>query len=395
MARLDHVGLAAASVREVLDTFDRLLDQRPYKAETVAEQQVRTHFLDAGGPKLEVLEALDPDSPVGRFLDRSGEGVHHLAFEVQDLDATLERLRAAGFSVLQDAPQPGADDKQIAFVHPRDTHGVLVEFCETEPPDWSARRIERGDRSLGLFEHGAREQPTLLLIHGTAGSTRLDTAPLMRRLEPAFHLVGLDLSGHGASALPPDGRLTMERLVDDVAAALDAVDAPRAHLFGFSLGTAVALQFTHRAPSRVDRLGLVAPKVHWSREEVSTLQASLDPDALDDPSSARLRRLAAEHPAPEALLEALRAMVDTLPADGERLRTRLPEIEAPTLLAGFDADPLVSVADVQALHDALPAARLAILPGTQHSLSRGPLDVLAPLLRRHLAPARPPHESSR
>jgi len=384
MAHLDHVGLAADPVQEVLDTFDALLDLRPYKAETVSGQQVRTHFLDAGPAKLEVLESLDPDSAVGRFLDRHGEGVHHLAFEVQDLPSTLERLRDTGFTVLQDAPQPGADDKRIAFVHPRDTHGVLVEFCETRPPDWSPRRIDHDGRSLGLYERGHPDRPTLLLVHGSAGSTRLDSGPLMRRLEPAFHLVGLDLSGHGASSLPADGRLSMDRFVGDVGAALNAVDASPAHLFGFSLGTAVALQFALRHPSRVDRLALFAPKTRWSREEVSALQSSLHPVALHEQSPERAERLAAEHEALEALLSALRAFVESLPTDSEPLHTALPDVDAPTLVAGYDEDPRVSPEDVQATYEALPNGRLSILPGDRHSLTRGPLAVLSSLVRRHL-----------
>jgi methylmalonyl-CoA epimerase len=384
MADLDHVGWAASSVSELLDTLDRLLNIRPYKAETVSGQQVRTHFLDAGPTKLEVLESLDSDSAVGRFLDRHGEGVHHLAFEVQDLPSTLERLRAAGFTVLQDAPEPGADDKRIAFVHPRDTHGVLVEFCETRPPDWSPRRIDHEGRTLGFYERGDPERPTLLLVHGSAGSTRLDSGPLMRRLEPAVHLVGLDLSGHGASSLPADGRLTMDRLVGDVGAALNAVDASSAHLFGFSLGTGVALRFALRHPSRVDRLALLAPKTLWTREEASGLQSTLHPAALREQSPERADRLAAEHDDLEALLSALRALVESLPADSEPLHAALPDVDAPTLVAGYDADPLVAPEDVQATYEALPNARLTILPGDRHSLARGPLEVLSVLIRRHL-----------
>ena len=387
MASLEHVGLAVEDAEAVIDTLDRLLDLRPYKAETVAAQQVRTHFLDAGGAKLELLESLDDASPIRRFLDRRGEGVHHLAFEVEDLAAALDRVRDAGFTVLQDAPQPGADEKRIAFVHPGDAHGVLVEFCETRAPDWRPRRIEHRDGRLALYERGDPAAPSLLLLHGAAGSTRLETAPLMRRLEAEFHLVGLDLSGHGASPLPADERLSMDRFVADVRAALDAVEARTAHLFGFSLGSAVALRTAHRHPDRVDRLALCAPNTSWTREQTSLLQDRLTPATLRAEAPHRAERLEAEHEETlEALFAALRTLVEPLPSRSARLHDALPSVTAPTLVAGLDDDPMASLDAVRAVHRALPTARLAILPGRRHALSAGPVDLLAPLLRRHLRP---------
>jgi methylmalonyl-CoA epimerase len=384
VASLEHVGLAVEDVQAVIETLDRLLGRRPYKAETVAAQQVRTHFLDVGGTKLELLDSLGEGSPVHRFLERRGEGVHHLAFEVADLAATLEQVRDAGFTVLQDAPEPGADDKRIAFVHPRDTHGVLVEFCETQAPDWTPRRIERPDGPLALYERGDPNAPTLLLLHGAAGSTRLETAPLLRGLESRFHLLGLDLSGHGASPLPADGRLTMDRLVADVVAALDAVGVRSAHLFGFSLGSAVALRVAHRHPARVDRLALCAPNTSWTREQVSALQARLDPTALRAEAPDRAERLAAEHQDLEALLAALRAFVEPLPSQSARLHETLSTVTTPTLVAGLDDDPMAPLDAVRAVHRALHAARLAVLPGTRHALSAVPVDLLTALLHRHL-----------
>lgn len=397
MASLEHVGIAAEDVRAVLDDLERLLGLRPYKRETVESQRVRTHFLDAGGTKLELLEALDSDSPVRSFLDRRGEGVHHLAFEVDSLPDTLARLRDEGFTVLQDEPQPGADDKRIAFVHPTDTHGVLVEFCETQPPAWSPRRVDRGDRALAVYERGDRTRPSLLLLHGAAGSTLLESAALMRRLEPHYHLIGLDLSGHGASPLPADRRLTMDRLVGDVVAALDAVNAASAHLFGFSLGAAVALRAAHRHPERIDRLALFAPNTRWSAEQVATLQAHLTPSTIRKRAPRRAERLAEAHEEPEALLSALRRFVAPLPSNSRRLHASLSEIAAPTLVAGLDADPMAPLDALRAVHRALPDARLSILPGRQHQLRAAPLDLLAPLVRRHLGPdpEAGPHDSSR
>jgi len=97
MPRVEHIGIAVDDVDAVVETVRELLQMEPYKTETVSEQQVRTHFLDAGTTKLELLEALDENSPVQRYLDRRGEGLHHLAFEVPDLKATMHRLREAGF----------------------------------------------------------------------------------------------------------------------------------------------------------------------------------------------------------------------------------------------------------------------------------------------------------
>ena len=160
MPRVEHIGIAVRDVDAVVKTFRELLGTDLYKAETVANQQVRTHFLDAETTKLELLEALDDSSPVQRFLDRKGDGLHHLAFEVPDLDATMRRLRDAGVELLSETPQEGADDKQIVFVHPKQTHGVLVEFCESVALSWSAIEVPRHDGSLSVFERGRRDRPS-------------------------------------------------------------------------------------------------------------------------------------------------------------------------------------------------------------------------------------------
>jgi methylmalonyl-CoA/ethylmalonyl-CoA epimerase len=387
MPHLDHVGWATASVREVLDTLDALLDLRPYRTETSPERRIRTHSLDAGDVPLEVVEPLEPNALPARLLDRRGDEIYYLAFAVPDLSAALRRLRRNGVSVLEDGLASGAPDRRRVFINPDDTHGVLIALCEPRVPDWSPRQIHRDDRTLGLFERGDPERETLILVHGSAGSTRLDLTPVMQRLEPALHLVGLDLSGHGASSLPPDNRLSMDRFVGDVEAALDAVEASSAHLFGFSLGTAVALRFAHRHPSRVDRMALFAPKTRWSRQAVSDLQSYLDPKVLSEHHPSRAERLAAEHDDLDALLAALRAFVDSLPDDSDELHATLPDIPAPTLVAGYDADPLVGMDDLRATYDALPAARLTILPGEHHTLAPGPLGALASVLQRHFEAA--------
>lgn len=386
MLPVEHIGIAVQDVNAAVDCFEDLLGVRPYKAETVTEQQVRTHFLDAGTTKLELLEALDEDSPVQRFLDQRGEGLHHLAFEVSDLSATLQHLREAGFELLDTPPQKGADDKRIAFVHPKQTHGVLVEFCESVTPSWTPTPVPRHDASLSVFERGPRDRPSVLVLHGAAGSTLSETAPLMRRLEPSFHLVGVDLSGHGASALPSDPPLSLDLFAEDARTALNALDLSTAHVFGFSLGGGVALRLAQKWPERVRRLAVFQTNVSWTDAQAARMKRRLDLDALRDRSPDQADRLESLHDAPDRLTHQLRAFVETLPDESGALAKSLSEISSPTLIGTVDQDPLFGIEASTALHERLPNARLAILPGEHHTLTEAPLSLLAPLLRRHFRP---------
>jgi methylmalonyl-CoA epimerase len=387
MPRVEHIGIAVDNIDAVVETFRALLGTEPYKEEMVADQQVRTHFLDAETTKLELLDALDDSSPVQRFLDQRGEGLHHLAFEVTDLAATMHRLRDAGFELLSETPQAGADDKQIVFVHPKQTHGVLVEFCESVTPSWSARQVPRHDGHLSVFERGQRDRPSLLVLHGAAGCTRHETAPLMRRLESAFHLVGVDLSGHGTSAFPLDQDFSLDLFAEDARAVMDALNLSSAHVFGFSLGGGVALQLAHRHPDRIDRLALLQTNVQWTQAQVDQMKERLDPKRIRERAPTRADRIQARHEQPTRLLQQLRAFVETLPDASETLSTILPDLAAPTLVGGVDQDPLFGPDTPRALHRTLPDARLAILPGEHHRLSNVPLSLLAPLLRSHFSEA--------
>jgi len=387
MAHLDHIGIAVDDAAGVVEQLRDLLGIVPYKKETVRGQQVRTHFLDAGSAKLELLEALADESPVRRFLDRRGEGLHHVAFEVDDLPATMGRLRDAGFDLLSETPQAGADDKQIAFVHPTQTHGVLVEFCESTKPDWTPRTVPRHDGHLAVFERGVRDRPSLLVLHGAAGTTRHDAAPLIRQLESSFHVVGIDLTGHGTSALPVDTPLSLDLFAEDARAVLDALDLPSAHVFGFSLGGGAALRLAQMHPGRVDRLAVLQTNAHWTNDHAHRMQARLDLDGLADRAPGRAERLRARHDAPDRLVPALQTFVTTLPDASDTLTQTLPDLDAPTLVAGLDQDPLFELASTRALHDALPNARLAVLPGNTHSLPRAPMGLLAPLLATHFLEA--------
>ena len=111
--------------------YEDLIGAAPYKEETVEREGVRTHFIDAGTTKLELLEALGDESPIAKYLERRGEGLHHLAFEVDDIHAHMQQMRERGYTPLSDEPRPGADGKLIFFLHPKQTHGVLVEFCQS------------------------------------------------------------------------------------------------------------------------------------------------------------------------------------------------------------------------------------------------------------------------
>ena len=383
MPRVEHIGIAVDDVDAVVETFRELLDGEPYKSEAVSEQQVRTHFLDAETTKLELLESLDDESPVQRFLDRRGEGLHHLAFDVDDLGTTMRRLRDAGFELLSETPQQGADDKQIVFVHPKQTHGVLVEFCESVSPSWSPRRVPRHKGHLSVFERGQRDRPSLLLLHGAAGCTRFETAPLMRRLESAFHLVGVDLSGHGSSAFPSSENLSLDLFAEDVRTVMDALDLDSAHVFGFSLGGGVALRLAHQSPDRVNRLGLLQTNVNWTEAQVQAMRERLDPTVIRDRSAVRADEIEAHHEHPTRLLRQLRDFVDTLPTASEAMTDSLSDISASTLVGAVDQDPLFGLDSTRLLHRQLSASRLAVLPGEHHSLSRAPLSLLAPLLMHH------------
>ena len=129
MNNIEHIGLAVKDLAAAVPMYELLLNTKCYKTERLEEQQVTTAFFRVGGSKLELLEGFSPDSVIGRFIEKNGEGMHHIAFAVEDIEAEMTRLREAGFRLLQDRPLPGADNKLICFLHPKDTHGVLVELC--------------------------------------------------------------------------------------------------------------------------------------------------------------------------------------------------------------------------------------------------------------------------
>jgi methylmalonyl-CoA/ethylmalonyl-CoA epimerase len=136
--KLDHVGIAVENLNEALELYTGLLGLELKGIETVEEQKVRTAFLPLGpgggdsGTELELLESTDPEGPIAKFIAAKGQGVQHLAFRVDDLDAALEELKAAGMRLIDEKPRYGAGGARIAFLHPKSTKGVLVELCERE-----------------------------------------------------------------------------------------------------------------------------------------------------------------------------------------------------------------------------------------------------------------------
>ncbi len=131
MYTVEHIGIAVKSLKESNPLFARLLNSEPYKEEEVAEQHVMTSFFKTGESKIELLEATHMDSPIQSFIERKGEGIHHIAFEVQDIYTEMNRLKAEGFQLLQEKPAFGADNKLVCFIHPKSANGVLIELCQT------------------------------------------------------------------------------------------------------------------------------------------------------------------------------------------------------------------------------------------------------------------------
>jgi methylmalonyl-CoA/ethylmalonyl-CoA epimerase len=135
MNKIEHIGIAVKDLEASNVLWEKLLGKPPYKMEEVASEGVKTSFFMAGPNKVELLEALDPDSPVAKFIDRKGEGIHHIAFEVEDIRAELKRLNVEGFQVINNEPRIGADNKLVAFLHPRSANGVLIELCQEIKPE--------------------------------------------------------------------------------------------------------------------------------------------------------------------------------------------------------------------------------------------------------------------
>ncbi len=129
MEKLEHIGIAVKSIEESNIVFAKLLGREHYKIEKVESEGVTTSFFEVSGVKIELLEATRPDSPIAKFIEKRGEGIHHLAFAVADIDASIEEYKKKGFELINQAPKKGADNKMICFLHPKTSGGVLIELC--------------------------------------------------------------------------------------------------------------------------------------------------------------------------------------------------------------------------------------------------------------------------
>ena len=129
MQKVEHIGIAVKDLANSVPLFEKLLNSQCYKTETVETESVNTAFFQSGNTKVELLESTDPDGVIARFIAKKGEGLHHIAFEVADIDAEMDRLKKEGFILLNETPKAGADNKLVCFLHPKTTNGVLIELC--------------------------------------------------------------------------------------------------------------------------------------------------------------------------------------------------------------------------------------------------------------------------
>jgi methylmalonyl-CoA/ethylmalonyl-CoA epimerase len=129
-SHIEHIGIAVKSLNEAIPFYEKLLGVRCYSIEEVTDQKVRTAFFKVGQTKIELLESTDPDGPIGRFIEKKGEGIHHVALAIRELSKKLEELDEMGIQLIDKDPRKGAEGLNIAFLHPKSTHGVLMELCE-------------------------------------------------------------------------------------------------------------------------------------------------------------------------------------------------------------------------------------------------------------------------
>lgn len=130
MNKIEHIGIAVNNLEEAIQTYTELLGSSCYKIEEVASEGVKTAFFQIGESKIELLEATNETSPIAKFIEKKGEGIHHIAFDVSDIHTSMKELGGKGFQLLNETPKDGADNKLVAFIHPKTANGVLVELCQ-------------------------------------------------------------------------------------------------------------------------------------------------------------------------------------------------------------------------------------------------------------------------
>jgi methylmalonyl-CoA/ethylmalonyl-CoA epimerase len=130
MKKIEHIGIAVTDINKSNELFSKIFGKQSYKSEIVESEGVITSFFQIGENKIELVEAKNPDSPISKYLQKNREGMHHIAFEVEDIEKEMERLKKEGIRLINDSPKKGADNKLICFLHPKDTNGVLIELCQ-------------------------------------------------------------------------------------------------------------------------------------------------------------------------------------------------------------------------------------------------------------------------
>ncbi|MCS7052212.1 MAG: methylmalonyl-CoA epimerase [Ignavibacterium sp.] len=130
ITHIEHIGIAVKNLQESIEFYEKVLNLKCYKIEEVEDQKVKTAFFQVGQTKIELLESTSPDGPIGKFIEKKGEGIHHLAFAVEGLEKSLEFVSSKGVQLIDSKPRLGAEGLNIAFLHPKSTYGVLTEFCE-------------------------------------------------------------------------------------------------------------------------------------------------------------------------------------------------------------------------------------------------------------------------
>jgi methylmalonyl-CoA/ethylmalonyl-CoA epimerase len=131
MLKVEHIGIAVRTLADSVPLFEKLLNSQCYKTETVESEKVNTAFFKKGETKIELLESTDANGVISKFIEKKGEGLHHIAFDVENIQSEMERLKNEGFVLLNDKPKPGADNKLVCFLHPKNTNGVLIELCQS------------------------------------------------------------------------------------------------------------------------------------------------------------------------------------------------------------------------------------------------------------------------
>lgn len=130
MRKIEHIGIAVKDLEVSNELFSKLFNRKPYKQEEVISEGVKTSFFEMGESKIELLEATNTESAIAKFIEKKGEGIHHIAYDVEDIYLEMQRLKEEGFVILNETPKKGADNKWVVFLHPKTTNGVLIELCQ-------------------------------------------------------------------------------------------------------------------------------------------------------------------------------------------------------------------------------------------------------------------------